>query len=202
MKIRVVLAVCAVAGTVVGQAFAAGSAAAPAASTNKPSSVVAATGGEIVARVNGAVITRKDLDAAVQDFSNQMARQGRRVPPGQTAALQQSVLDQLIGRQLVLQLPCVRRVDTCLRAVHEELLKPSVLERLDHLSTVSLVDTAVNGKAPSFNASASESQAARKPLPEATGYTPLGRILFCGVRPCLCLPSIMPAGTTPAFSMN
>jgi peptidyl-prolyl cis-trans isomerase C len=103
MKIRVVFAVCAVAGTVVGQAFAAGSAAAPAASTNKPSSVVAATGGEIVARVNGAVITRKDLDAAVQDFSNQMARQGRRVPPGQTAALQQSVLDQLIGRQLVLQ---------------------------------------------------------------------------------------------------
>jgi len=102
MKIRVVLAIYAVAGTVIGQAFAAGKAAAPAASTNSASSVVA-TGDEVVARVNGAVITRKDLDEAMQAFSSQLARQGRRIPAGQAAALQQGALDELIGRQLILQ---------------------------------------------------------------------------------------------------
>ncbi|MGD0059171.1 MAG: peptidylprolyl isomerase [Verrucomicrobiia bacterium] len=105
MKIRVVLTAFAVAGTLVGQAFSADSTAAPAASTNKSTSVAAtaAAGGEVVARVNGADITRKDLDMAIQSYSYQMARQGRRVPPGQTAALQQNALDQLIGRQLILQ---------------------------------------------------------------------------------------------------
>jgi peptidyl-prolyl cis-trans isomerase C len=105
MKIRVVLSVFAVAGTFVGQAFSADSTAATAASTNKSTSITApaAAGDEVVARVNGAEISRKDLDAAVQAFSYQMARQGRRVPPGQVASLQQSVLDELIGRKLILQ---------------------------------------------------------------------------------------------------
>jgi len=103
MKIRVVLAISAVVGPVIGQAFAAGPAAAPAASTNNSTSVAAATNSEVVARVNGTAITRKDLDEAVQAFTAQLARQGRRVPRGQTAALQQSALDQLIGRQLILQ---------------------------------------------------------------------------------------------------
>jgi len=105
MKIRVVLTVFAVAGTFAGQAFSADSTAASAASTNKSTSIVAtaAAGGEVVARVNGVDITRKELDTAVQAFSYQMARQGHHVSPEETATLQQSVLEQLIGRQLVLQ---------------------------------------------------------------------------------------------------
>jgi peptidyl-prolyl cis-trans isomerase C len=106
MKIRVVLAIFAAAGAFVGQAFSADSTpAVAAASTNKSTSIAAtaAAGDEVVARVNGTVINRKDLDAAVQAFSYQMTRQGHRVPAGQMGALQQSVLDELIGRQLILQ---------------------------------------------------------------------------------------------------
>lgn len=105
MKIRVVLTIFAVAGTFVGQAFSADSTSAPGASTNKSASisVTAAAGSEVVARVNGVSITRKDLDAAVQAFSYQMARQGRRIPSAQAGAMQQSVLDELIGRQLILE---------------------------------------------------------------------------------------------------
>jgi hypothetical protein len=50
---------------------------------------------------------------------------------------------------LVSQLLSVRRVDSCLRASPEELLQPRVPERLDHSTAVSLIDTAVNGKATS-----------------------------------------------------
>ncbi|MGD1020007.1 MAG: peptidylprolyl isomerase [Verrucomicrobiia bacterium] len=102
MKIRVVLAVFAVAGTFVGQAFSADSAAT---STNKSTSIAATAtaSNAVVARVNGAEITRKDLDVAVQSYTYQMSRQGRRASPGQAAALQQSLLDELIGRQLILQ---------------------------------------------------------------------------------------------------
>jgi peptidyl-prolyl cis-trans isomerase C len=103
MKIRVVLATSTVVGIVIGQAFAAAPTAAPVTATNKPTSVVAATSNEVVARVNGTAITRKDLDEAMQTFASQMARQGRRVPQGQAAALQQSALDELIGRELILQ---------------------------------------------------------------------------------------------------
>ncbi|MGO9246639.1 MAG: peptidylprolyl isomerase [Verrucomicrobiia bacterium] len=105
MKIRVVLTVFAVAATYAGPAFSADSTAAPAASTNKSASIAAsaAAGDEVVARVNGVTITRKEFDAEVQGYSDQMARQGRRIPPGQTAALQQTVLERMIGRQLILQ---------------------------------------------------------------------------------------------------
>jgi peptidyl-prolyl cis-trans isomerase C len=105
MKIRVVLTVFAVVGTFASQVFSADLTAAPAASTNKSTSIAAtaATGGEVAARVNGVEITRKDLDTEVQGYSDQMAHQGRPVPPAQIAVLQQRVLDQIIGRQLVLQ---------------------------------------------------------------------------------------------------
>lgn len=101
MKIRVVLTIFAAVGTLAGPAFSADSTAAPAATTNK--SAVVAAGDEVVARVNGSDIKRKDLDAAVQAFGYQMARQGRRVPPGQMGQLQRSVLDELIGRKLILE---------------------------------------------------------------------------------------------------
>ena len=104
MKIRVVLTVSPF-RNVCRSGLSADSTAAPAASTNKSASIAAsaAAGDEVVARVNGVNITRKDLDTEVQGYIDQMARQGRRIPPGQTAALQQRVLEQMIGRQLILQ---------------------------------------------------------------------------------------------------
>jgi hypothetical protein len=48
------------------------------------------------------------------------------------------------NRHLVLQFLRVRRVNSRLRAVPEELLKPGVPERLDHFNTVSPGDTDVN----------------------------------------------------------
>jgi hypothetical protein len=45
------------------------------------------------------------------------------------------------------QFCCMFGIDACLRAISEEFLKSCVLEGLDHFNTVSLPDTAVNGKA-------------------------------------------------------
>src|SRR5580658_1063137 len=103
MKNRVVQAVFAVALTLVCQAYAAD--APKAASTNKAASATtsALATDEVVARVNGTAIKRKELDTAVQALASQMARRGRNVPPSQTAALEHDVLDELIGRELLLQ---------------------------------------------------------------------------------------------------
>jgi peptidyl-prolyl cis-trans isomerase C len=103
MKNRVVQAVFAVALTFACQAFATDNS--KGGPTNNAVSVAtsAPAAGEVVARVNGSVIKRKDLDTAVQALAAQMARRGRNVPAGQSAALEHDVLDELIGRELLLQ---------------------------------------------------------------------------------------------------
>jgi peptidyl-prolyl cis-trans isomerase C len=105
MKIRVVFAVLAAAVAFVCQATAADMPEAPAESTNKTTSVAtpAPTTDEVVARVNGTEINRKELNGAVQAFAFQMGRQGRPVLPSQNASLQHDVLEELIGRELLLQ---------------------------------------------------------------------------------------------------
>jgi len=105
MKIRVVFAVLAAAVALVGQAFAADQPKNATSSTNKAATIAASapTASEVVARVNGTEIKRKDLDIAVQAYTMQMARQNRSVPLGQSAMLDRDVLDQLIGRELLLQ---------------------------------------------------------------------------------------------------
>jgi peptidyl-prolyl cis-trans isomerase C len=102
MKMRVVLFTFAIAVTVVCRTFAADKSPA-AAGTNAPIISAAAKSNEVVARVNGTEIKRKELDAAVQAFTYQMARRGRPIPPGQGAGIQHDMLDELIGRQLLLQ---------------------------------------------------------------------------------------------------
>lgn len=62
-----------------------------------------ATGEVVVARVNGSEINRKELDAAVQTLAMQMRQRGRPMPSGSTAQLRQDVLEELIGRELLLQ---------------------------------------------------------------------------------------------------
>ncbi len=105
MKIRVVFAALAVAVALVYQAMAADMPKAPAESTNKAASVAAPAPAtdEVVARVNGTEIKRKELSEAVQAFAVQMARQGRPIVPSQNATLQHDILEELVGRELLLQ---------------------------------------------------------------------------------------------------
>jgi len=105
MKIRVVFATLAAAVALISQIFAADQPKNATSSTNKTATVAAPvpTANEVVARVNGTEIKRKDLDVAVQAYTMQMARQNRSVPLGQTAMLDHDVLEQLIGRELLLQ---------------------------------------------------------------------------------------------------
>ena len=106
MKIRAVFAVLTAAVTLVCQTFAADKPKNAAESTNLATAVaapVSATGDVVVARVNGTEIKRKELDIAVRAMVMQMARQNRSLPPSQTSTLDQNVLEQLIGRELLLQ---------------------------------------------------------------------------------------------------
>jgi peptidyl-prolyl cis-trans isomerase C len=70
--------------------------------TNAPAAT-AAKPDKVVARVNGTEIKRKELDAAVQAFTFQMARRGRPLPSGQGAMVERDMLDELIGRELLRQ---------------------------------------------------------------------------------------------------
>ena len=105
MKIRVVCATFVIAVTLACRTFAADKPKA-AVQTNAPAASVAATAAktdEVVARVNGTEIKHKELDAAVQAFTFQMARRGRPLPPGQGATVERDILDELIGRELLRQ---------------------------------------------------------------------------------------------------
>jgi peptidyl-prolyl cis-trans isomerase C len=61
------------------------------------------TASEKVAVVNGDVITRGDLDRAVDFGKRQAAQQGKPLSPEQLAALEKESLDKLIGIQLLYQ---------------------------------------------------------------------------------------------------
>ena len=77
-----------------------------AASTDKrlpEATATTVTGEVVVARVNGSEISRKELDAAVRALAMQMARRGRQMPPGSAPQLRHDVLEEMIGRELLLQ---------------------------------------------------------------------------------------------------
>jgi peptidyl-prolyl cis-trans isomerase C len=106
MKIRVVFATFIIVAAVAGRVLAAEKpkSATPPIAKSAPVATSAAVAGEVVvARVNGSEINRKELDAAVQALAMQMAQRGRQVPPGATAQLQHDVLEEMIGRELLLQ---------------------------------------------------------------------------------------------------
>jgi peptidyl-prolyl cis-trans isomerase C len=70
----------------------------------QPAPAPAASGpDEVVARVNGKDIKRKELDAAAQGYLAQLAQRGQRVPPEQFPRIEYDLLDQLISRELILQ---------------------------------------------------------------------------------------------------
>jgi peptidyl-prolyl cis-trans isomerase C len=102
MKIRVVSTIFAVGVTLTCRTFAADKPK-DAAATNAPIISTSSKPDEVVARVNGAEIKRKELDAAVQAFAYQMSRRGRPMPRGEGAGVERDMLDELIGRQLLLQ---------------------------------------------------------------------------------------------------
>ena len=103
MKIRVVSATFVMAIALACRAFAADKPAAAPTNAPAPAAVLASKADAVVARVNSTDIKRKDLDTAVQRFAMQMARRGRPIPAGQTAMLERDVMDELIGRELLLQ---------------------------------------------------------------------------------------------------
>lgn len=102
MKIRVVSTIFAMGVTLACPAFAADQPKA-AAVTNAPIISASSKPDEVVARVNGAEIKRKELDAAIKAFTFQMSRRGRPMPSGESAGVERDILDELIGRQLLLQ---------------------------------------------------------------------------------------------------
>ncbi|MGD0017463.1 MAG: peptidylprolyl isomerase [Verrucomicrobiia bacterium] len=75
----------------------------PVRNANAPASEPTANPAEVVARVNGTEITRKDLDAAKQELLMQLQMRGQYVPPEKQADFESQVLEQLIGRDLLLQ---------------------------------------------------------------------------------------------------
>ena len=75
----------------------------PVRNTNAAASEPTANPAEVVARVNGSEITRKDLDAAKQELLMQLQMRGQYVPPEKQADFESQVLEQLIGRELFLQ---------------------------------------------------------------------------------------------------
>ncbi len=62
-----------------------------------------ATAQEVVARVNDREIKRNELNAALQGMVMQMNQQGRSIRPDQAAAFERDVLEELVGRELMLQ---------------------------------------------------------------------------------------------------
>ncbi len=58
---------------------------------------------EVVARVNGKDVKRSELVAAEQSFAQQLAARGRPISSAQMGQFETDVLEELIGRQLVLQ---------------------------------------------------------------------------------------------------
>lgn len=76
-------------------------------STTPPSAAVksapAVNPDEVVARVGNVTIKRRELDISVNGFLMQLQRQGRMVPPEMRGRLEYDVLDELVGRELVLE---------------------------------------------------------------------------------------------------
>jgi peptidyl-prolyl cis-trans isomerase C len=58
---------------------------------------------EVVARVSGKEIKRKELDAAMQGFLNALASRGQQVPRERLPEFERDMLEELIGRELILE---------------------------------------------------------------------------------------------------
>lgn len=71
------------------------------AETNAPAATTTAT--NAVASVNGTLITRGQLDEAVEGMSGRMMQMGQPLDPGQRGEMEQGVLEQLIGERLMVQ---------------------------------------------------------------------------------------------------
>ncbi len=100
MKIHAILIALAVAGIVAVNAQTPSPSPAPHA---KPEAKTAVNPDEAIAKVGDVAIKRRELDISVQGFLMQMQQQGQFVPPQYRPQIEHDVLDQLIGRELVLQ---------------------------------------------------------------------------------------------------
>jgi peptidyl-prolyl cis-trans isomerase C len=77
---------------------------------------------DVVARVNGVEVRRKELDDAEQALLSQLQQRGRGVPPEKRIEFDRQVLDELISRELVLQEGKGRKLEDVDKLVQQELL--------------------------------------------------------------------------------
>lgn len=84
----------------------------------KPSSAPAAeakpdatTTTNVVARVNGANITRGQLNEAVESMTMRMMQRGQEIGPAQRASMETDVLEQLVAERLVVQKSASIKID-------------------------------------------------------------------------------------------
>jgi len=101
--IVVLISVAAIAGSVVAQEKTKSAGGSASAVTTPVVSASATNPTDVVARVNGVGIARKELEDAEQALLTQWQQRGRDIPPEKKADFDRQVLDELIGRELVLQ---------------------------------------------------------------------------------------------------
>lgn len=68
-------------------------------------------GSNVVARVNGADITRGQLTQAVETMTGRMMQRGQQIDPVQRAEMENEVLEQLVAEQLVIQKSAAMKID-------------------------------------------------------------------------------------------
>jgi peptidyl-prolyl cis-trans isomerase C len=73
----------------------------PVAATNAV--VTAPVADEVVARVNGTEIKRREVDMAVRGMRMNLARRGRQLTEAEVRQLERDMVDEMVGRELVLQ---------------------------------------------------------------------------------------------------
>jgi peptidyl-prolyl cis-trans isomerase C len=81
----------------------------------------AATATNAVASVNGTFITRGELDEAVEGMSRRMMQMGQSLDSSQRNAMEQGMLDQLIGERLMVQKSAAVKVDGLEAKVQEQI---------------------------------------------------------------------------------
>ena len=95
--------------------------------TNAPAAAIptaserAANPTDVVARVNGVEIRRKEVDGAEQALLAQFQQRGRGVPPEKRAEFDRQMLEELIGRELVLQEGRNRKLEDIETPMQQEL---------------------------------------------------------------------------------
>lgn len=98
----------------------------------------------VVARVNGQVISREELDTAMKGVMTQFAQSGRSVPPAKMEEFERQVLEDMVSRELVLEEGRGRNFTNIDAQVQTELKRVSEQLGGDEELTKALAETGVS----------------------------------------------------------